>query len=123
MERNLKTTILSHVIGYQNGTNQEQQGSNQTALIKGEIKCRKWKGKQQRTDCTEWNRKHKQETQKWKKMEDGKSDLCGCRPREDLHATWRVVAPRWVVVPPLESPKSSQDETKERRRVKTHNFL
>ena len=24
-------------------------------------------------------------------MEDGKSDLCGCRPREDLHGTWRVV--------------------------------
>ncbi len=91
MERNLKTTRLSHVIWYQNGTKQEQQGNNQTALIKGEIKCRKWKGKQQRTDCTEWNRKHKQETQKWKKTEDGKSDLCGCRPREDLHANWRVV--------------------------------
>jgi len=41
MERNLKTTRLSHVIGYRKETNQEQQGNNQTALIKGEIKCRK----------------------------------------------------------------------------------
>jgi len=23
---------------------------------------------------------------------DGKKDLGGCRPRDDLHATWRVVA-------------------------------
>ena len=67
MERTLKTTRLSHVIGYLKWTNQEQKGNNQIALIKEEIKCRKRKGKQQRTDCTEWNRKHKQETQKWKK--------------------------------------------------------
>jgi len=75
MERTLKTTRLSHVIGYLKWTNQEQKGNNQIALIKEEIKCRKRKGKQQRTDCTEWNRKHKQETQEWKKTEDGKKGL------------------------------------------------
>jgi len=41
MERNLKTTSLSHVMEYRKWKNQEQQGNNQTALIKGEIKCRK----------------------------------------------------------------------------------
>ena len=55
MQRNLKTTRLSHVIGYRKGTNQEQQGNNQTALIKGEIKCRKMKGK------TAKNRLHRME--------------------------------------------------------------
>ena len=55
MEWNLKTTRLSHVIGYRKETNQEQQGNNQTALIKGEIKCRKMKGK------TTNNRSHRME--------------------------------------------------------------
>ena len=45
-----------------------------------------------RTDCSEHGIEKPTKNTKTEEKGDGKKDLGGCRPRDDLHATWRVVA-------------------------------
>jgi len=69
------------------GRTKNSKENTQTALNKREIKCRKWKGKQQEQIAPNGIENQASNTKNGRRMEDGKSDLCGCRPKEDLHAT------------------------------------